>query len=109
MIYNASENKKEAVKAGVTPHTLQELKGKDIKVTNIVVSSKTNEDTGEIVNVCSVKVGNEYYSSISKSVFDSVQTIINFFEPAEIVSGIDLVVDSGKSKNNREFLYLNIK
>lgn len=107
MFYSANPDKKESFKAVVTPHTMQELKGQEIVITNLVITEKTDEN-GEIINVTSVKVDDTYYSSISKSMFDSARVIAEMFDPDEILNGFTVLVDSGKSKNNREFLFLNI-
>ena len=107
MFYSANNDKKESYKAVVTPHTIQELKGKEVVITNLVITEKADEN-GEILNVTSIKVDDTYYSSISKSLYDSAQAIINMFEPEDILDGFTIKVDSAESKNNREFLFFNI-
>lgn len=107
-----TENKLDLVRANNAVTAVQELKDKALKLTDIIIGKKPDEN-GEVkvVTILKVQDGKETYfaSSISPTVADSVETIMEVFSADEIHKGVDIIVKSKKSKGGRDFFYIDLK
>lgn len=101
--------KRDLVKAGVATNTVQEFDGESIMLTGVVIGEKPDTETGEARTVVCLKTADdEFISSISATVKESVTTIMEAFEPNEFADGIPVVVKSRNSKAGRKFFYIDL-
>ena len=102
--------KRDCVKAGVAVDTVQEHGGEVLTLNGFLFGSKFSEEDDKEIEVVVLKtVDDLFISSISKTVRDSAETIVDSFTEEEISSGIEVVVKNKTSKGGREFFYLDLK
>lgn len=117
IVQNVNFKLKEMVNSETATTPINLIKGENILVTGILIGIKEEVDneTGEIK---SLKVGvikkddGQLISSISPTVINSMETIINAYtecdQISEIEKGIDVAIKTGKSSKNRDFIFLEL-
>jgi len=110
---NTLNNKKDLIHAGNAVTMFKDVIGESLTLTGIIIYEKeeVDEKTGAIdtkVVSCIKNKDGEFISSISPTIENSLNLILGAFEPDEITQGIDILVKGKKSKNNREFIYIDV-
>lgn len=113
ILVNVSESKKDLVKAGNSTTMAKDVIGEQFKMTGAIIYKKEEVDqsTGEcsVKTVCCIKrEDGEFISTISPTVENSLQLIVNSFEKEEILKGIEVVIKSKKSTKGRDFIYIDL-
>lgn len=108
------ESKKDIVKASVTPHVCNDIKGKSIVIDGFVIFEKEEEkENGEKEKIVAIaikdKATGEFYTSISVTIRNSLEAIAEAYGEEEIKNGVEVIVKASKTKSNREFLYLDVE
>lgn len=109
-----SENKKDIVRATNAVIGAQDLANQKITLKGAWMYEKSDEK-GEPVNVIALKVVEEngeevFCSSISKTVADSIDTILEIYDANEINEvGVPIMIKSKKSKAGRDFYYVDLR
>ena len=96
IIKTTTENKVDLVRATNTTNTIQNINSdKVLMLKDVIIYSTTDENGKEVeVTALKVEVDNEliFVNSISKTVKQSVETILSVFAEDEIKSGIPIRV-----------------
>lgn len=112
IIKSTTNNKVDLVRATNTTNTIQNIDSdKVLMLKDVIIYSATDENNAEIeVTALKVEVDNEliFVNSISKTVKESVETILSVFSEEEIKSGIPIRVISDTSKGGRTFYYIDL-
>ena len=113
ILVNVSESKKDLVKAWNTTTMAKDVIGEQFKMTGAIIYKKEELDqsTGEcsVKTVCCIKrEDGEFISTISPTVENSLQLIVNSYDKEEILQGIDVVIKSKKSSKGRDFIYIDL-
>ena len=113
IITNYLSEKKDVVRANNSVNTVKEIIGKSFICNGVLVFEKDGEnEKGEVVTNTVIALkdsrSGEFYTSISPTVLSSTQAIIEAYEKEEILSGIEVVVKSKKSNNDRDFYYIDL-
>lgn len=106
-------SKKDKVNALNTTAVCKDLIGQNIVIIGAMTYQKeeVDEKTGDIsctVATTLVTKDGKAYSSISKTLADSLQNLEMFYENDEIAQGIEVRLIGNTSKNDREFLTLEL-
>ena len=102
--------KRDFVKAGVATSTVQEFDGENITLTGVLIGEKPDTETGESREIVCLKTSeDEFISSISATVKESIVTIMEAFTPNEFVAGIPVIIKSRNSKAGRKFFYIDLQ
>ena len=110
IIQTTTENNVDLVRATNTTNTIQNIDSdKVLMLKDVIIYSTTDEDGAE-VTALKVEVDNEliFVNSISKTVKQSVETILTVFSEEEIKSGIPIRVLSDTSKGGRTFYHIDL-
>lgn len=108
---------KEIINAESATTVLKNLAGKQVKVNGFLIGSKedVDSDTGEVkeIQIGVLKtVDGELISSISPTVINSIETIIDTYTEnnllQEIEAGIDIIIKADKSAKGRDFFHLEL-
>ena len=105
IIKTTTNNKVDIVRATNTTNTIQNIDSdKVLNLKDVIIYSTTDENGAE------VEVDNEliFVNSISKTVKQSVETILSVFAEEEIKSGIPIRVLSDTSKGGRTFYHIDL-
>jgi hypothetical protein len=110
---NISNDRKDLVRAGNAMLMFKDVIGDTMTIKGIIIYDKeeTNEKTGEIETKtvsCVKREDDEFISSISPTVQNSLNLIVGAFSEDEIKEGIQVVVKSKKSNGGRDFLYIDL-
>lgn len=110
---NITDDKKDLVKAGNTTTMCKDVVGEKFVMTGIIIYEKEeiNAETGEVKKSmvsCIKKQDGEFISTISPTVLNSLDIIVNCYTPEEIKKGIEIEVKSKKSNSKREFIYIDL-
>ena len=112
IIKTTTSNKVDIVRATNTTNTIQNIDSdKVLTLRDVIIYSTTDENGAEIeVTALKVEVDNEliFVNSISKTVEQSVDTILSVFSEEEIKSGIPIRVLSDTSKGGRTFYHIDL-
>ena len=113
IIKTTTENKVDIVRATNTTNTIQNIDSdKVLMLKDVIIYSTTDENGAEEVEVTALKVevDNEliFVNSISKTVKQSVDTILSVFTEEEIKCGIPIRVLSATSKGGRTFYHIDL-
>ena len=112
IIKTTTNNKVDIVRATNTTNTIQNIDSdKVLMLKDVIIYSTTDEDDKEIeVTALKVEVDNEliFVNSISRTVEQSVLTILSVFSEEEIKSGIPIRVLSDTSKGGRTFYHIDL-
>ena len=112
IIKTTTENKVDLVRATNTTNTIQNIDSdKVLMLKDVIIYSTTDENGDEVeVTALKVEVDNEliFVNSISKTVKQSVDTILSVFTEEEIKSGIPIRVLSDTSKGGRTFYHIDL-
>lgn len=114
ILFGTSEDKKDIVRATNAVIGAQDLVNQPIILTGAWGYEKVDEK-GEPVTVTALKVKQEngeevFCSSISKTVADSIDTILEIYEDGEIQNGgVPIIIKSKKSKAGRDFYYIDLR
>lgn len=113
LIVNITSDKKDLVKANNAVDGFKDFVGEIIKMTGVIIYTKedVNEKTGEIERktVSAIKKDDgEFITSISPTVKNSLDMVVQTYSEEEIKAGIDVVIKSKKSNGGRDFLYLDL-
>ena len=112
IIKSTTNNKVDIVRATNTTNTIQNIDSdKVLMLKDVIMYSAPNEDGVEVeVTALKVEVDNEliFVNSISKTVMQSVDTILSVFTEEEIKSGIPIRVLSDTSKGGRTFYHIDL-
>lgn len=104
--------KKDIVKASVTPNICNSIKDKPFKMTGAVIYTKEEEqEDGTIkdLRAVAIKASNgEFYTSISPTIISSVESIIEAYDEEEIRAGVEIVIKGAKANSGREFLFADM-
>lgn len=108
---------KEIINAGSATEVVKNFSGKKLIVTGLLIAVKedVDGDTGELttteIGVLKTKDG-KLISSISPTVLNSIDTIINTYTDAgmleDIEKGIEVMIKADKSAKGREFFHLEL-
>lgn len=113
---NVNMEMKDIINAGSSTQVVKDFKDKEFVVTGFLIATKevADKETGEIKNteIAVLKGKDGLVSSISHTVIESVQNIVDAYTDAdkldEISKGIKIKICSNKSSKGREFFYLDI-
>ena len=112
IIKTTTNNKVDIVRATNTTNTIQNIDSdKVLTLKDVIIYSTTDEEGKEVeVTALKVEVDNEmiFVNSISKTVKQSVDTILSVFSEEEIKSGIPIRVLSDTSKGGRTFYHIDL-
>lgn len=113
ILTNITTDKKDVVKAAVATMGFKDMIGEPIKMMGVVVYEKDepNEKTGEVETktVTAIKLENgEFITSISPTVNNSLDMIIEMYEDEILTTGVDIIIKSKTSNSGRDFLYLDM-
>ena len=112
IIKSTTNNKVDIVRATNTTNTIQNIDSdKVLTLRDVIIYSTTDEEGKEVeVTALKVEVDNEliFVNSISKTVKQSVDTILSVFSEEEIKSGIPIRVLSDTSKGGRTFYHIDL-
>ena len=112
IIKTTTNNKVDIVRATNTTNTIQNIDSDKVLTLRDVIIYSTTDDNGDEVEVSALKVevDNEliFVNSISKTVKQSVETILSVFTEEEIKSGIPIRVLSDTSKGGRTFYHIDL-
>ena len=112
IIKSTTNNKVDIVRATNTTNTIQNIDSdKVLTLRDVIIYSTTDEECKEVeVTALKVEVDNEliFVNSISKTVKQSVETILSVFSEEEIKSGIPIRVLSDTSKGGRTFYHIDL-
>ena len=112
IIKTTTNNKVDIVRATNTTNTIQNIDSDKVLTLKDVIIYTTTDDNGDEVEVTALKVevDNElvFVNSISKTVKQSVDTILSVFAEEEIKSGIPIRVLSDTSKGGRTFYHIDL-
>ena len=112
IIKTTTNNKVDIVRATNTTNTIQNIDSdKVLMLKDVIIYSTTDEEGKEVeVTALKVEVDNElvFVNSISKTVKQSVDTILSVFTEEEIKSGIPIRVLSDTSKGGRTFYHIDL-
>ena len=112
IIKTTTNNKVDIVRATNTTNTIQNIDSDKVLMLKDVIIYTTTDDNGDEVEVTALKVevDNEviFVNSISKTVKQSVETILSVFSEEEIKSGIPIRVLSDTSKGGRTFYHIDL-
>lgn len=112
IIRKTFEDKKDIVNARNTVESIKKLKNKTVKMVGFMTYIDIQEnDNGELVDVNAFTIKTDdgkFYSSISKTALDSLNTIVELFPDDEIRAGIDVTIETHNSNSGREFLTIGL-
>ena len=112
IIKSTTNNKVDIVRATNTTNTIQNINSdKVLMLKDVIIYSTTDENGAEVeVTALKVEVDNEliFVNSISKTVKQSVDTILSVFTEEEIKGGIPIRVLSDTSKGGRTFYHIGL-
>lgn len=112
IIKTTTDSKVDIVRATNTTNTIQNIDSDKVLMLKDVIIYKTADENGVEVEVTALKVevDNEviFVNSISKTVMQSVDTILSVFSDEEIKSGIPIRVLSDISKGGRTFYHIDL-
>lgn len=113
VLVNTLSEKKDLVKAGNAVLGFKDVLGEKMVVTGVIIFEKeeVNEKSGEVEakTVCCLKrKDGEFITSISPTVKNSLQMIIEAYTAEEIAKGIEVVVKSKSSNAGRDFFYVDL-
>ena len=112
IIKTTTNNKVDIVRATNTTNTIQNIDSDKVLMLKDVIIYSTTDENGVEVEVTALKVelDNEliFVNSISKTVMQSVDTILSVFTEEEIKSGIPIRVLSDTSKGGRTFYHIDL-
>ena len=112
IIKTTTNNKVDIVRATNTTNTIQKIgNDKVLMLKDVIIYSTTDENGAEVeVTALKVEVDNEliFVNSISKTVKQSVETILSVFTEDEIKSGIPIRALSETSNGGRAFYYIDL-
>ena len=112
IIKTTTNNKIDIVRATNTTNTIQNIDSdKVLMLKDVIIYSTTDEEGKEVeVTALKVEVDNEliFVNSISKTVKQSVDTILSVFSEEEIKNGIPIRVLSDTSKGGRTFYHIDL-
>ena len=112
IIKTTTDSKIDIVRATNTTNTIQNIDSDKVLMLKDVIIYKTADENGVEVEVTALKVevDNEliFVNSISKTVMQSVDTILSVFAEEEIKSGIPIRVLSDTSKGGRTFYHIDL-
>ena len=112
IIKTTTDSKVDIVRATNTTNTIQNIDSDKVLTLKDVIIYKTADENGVEVEVTALKVevDNEiiFVNSISKTVMQSVDTILSVFSEEEIKSGIPIRVLSDTSKGGRTFYHIDL-
>ena len=112
IIKTTTDSKVDIVRATNTTNTIQNIDSDKVLMLKDVIIYKTADENGVEVEVTALKVevDNEliFVNSISKTVMQSVDTILSVFAEEEIKSGIPIRVLSDTSKGGRTFYHIDL-
>ena len=112
IIKTTTNNKVDIVRATNTTNTIQNIDSdKVLMLKDVIIYSTTDEEGKEVeVTALKVEVDNEliFVNSISRTVEQSVLTILSVFSEEEIKSGIPIRVLSDTSKGGRTLYHIDL-
>ena len=112
IIKTTTENKVDIVRATNTTNTIQNIDSdKVLMLKDVIIYSTIDENGAEVeVTALKVEVDNEliFVNSISKTVKQSVDTILSVFTEEEIKGGIPIRVLADTSKGGRTFYHIDL-
>ena len=112
IIKTTTNNKVDIVRATNTTNTIQNIDSDKVLMLKDVIIYSTTDEEGKEVEVTALKVelDNEliFVNSISKTVKQSVDTILSVFSEEEIKSGVPIRVLSDTSKGGRTFYHIDL-
>ena len=113
VLTNITADKKDLVKANNAVLGFKDCIGEPITMVGVVIYSKeeVDEKTGDITakTVSAIKKADgEFITSVSPTVKNSLDMIIETYSEEEIKAGIEVVIKSKKSNTGRDFLYIDL-
>ena len=98
-----TSNKKEVVNAINSRDSMKKHKNEEIIINGIVIF-KDNDKT-----ISSIKTSDDrYFSSVSESVKETLNTICSIFTKEQILEGIKVRIKNKMSRNDREYLIIEL-
>lgn len=108
---NIGFSMKEVINSESATQTMSDVAGKTLKVTGILIGEKVDNE-GEKKTVAVMKTDAGLITTISPTVLNALDTIVNAYESAgalaELEQGITVIVNVKKSANKREFYTLEV-
>lgn len=113
ILVNIGCEKKDVVKACNCVDTFKEYVEQPFISNGILIYEKedVNEETGvaENVTVTAIKRSDgSFITSISPTVKNSIDAVIEVYDEEELTSGIEMVIRSKRSNAGREFFYIDL-
>lgn len=112
IIRTTTDNKVDIVRATNTTKTIQNIDSdKILTLKDVIIYSTTDENGAEVeVTALKVELDNEliFVNSISKTVKQSIETILSVFSEEEIKSGISIRILADTSKGGRTFYHIDL-
>lgn len=113
ILTNYLSEKKDIVRANNSVNTVKEILDKPFTCNGILIFDKESEnEKGEVITNTVIalkdKESGEFYTSISPTVKSSVDSVVSAYSKEEVESGIEIVVKSKKSNNDRDFYYIDL-
>ena len=96
-------NKKDIINAVNSRDSLKRQKNKELTINGIVIFKDGDKEVSVIKTV-----DNKFYSSVSQSVKDTLITICTLFTEEEITRGIQIKVNEKVSRNDRNYLVIEL-
>lgn len=107
-IVNVSSDKKDLVKASNAVTAFKDVVNTPITMTGVIIYEKVEED-GETKVVSAIKLDDgSFVTSISPTVQNSLESIVEAYDEDEIKAGLPVMVKAKASKQGREFLYIDL-
>lgn len=113
ILTNITADKKDLVKANNAVVGFKDCIGEVINMKSVIIYTKEelDEKTGvlECKTVSAIKKGDgEFITSISPTVKNSLDMIVNTYSAEEIQEGVEVMIKSKKSNGGREFIYIDL-
>jgi hypothetical protein len=117
IIINTSDDKKDLIHANNNSIMAKNVVGKKFKITAILIykKSETNEETGETKTktISCIKTDkNEFIATVSPTFKESLEMIYYAYTEEELkqalAKGIDVVIQKKQSKNERDFIFVDV-
>jgi len=113
IIKNITSEKKDLINAANSTVGFKDIVGTPVKMIGAIIYKKEEKnaktDQIEIKTVVSIKKENgEFVSTVSPTILQSLEMVLESYSEEEVKAGIDILVKSKKSGVGREFLYIEL-
>lgn len=110
---NITNEKKDLINAVNSTMGFKDILGTPTTIVGAIIYKKDEVDTKTGLpvekTVASIKTAaGDFVSTTSPTVLQSLEMILESYEPEEVFAGIEIIVKSKKSNGGREFLFIEL-